>query len=501
MSRLSLASSGRRPVQVLYIALMYEFFGFNPLGYHTVNIVMIALAAVAFYLCLRELELSRSVALASPLLYALLPHYSVSRFWVSASQTNLHLALMFVSFYSLLRACRREPGAFAWMALSCLAMWLSILAYEVAVPLFIVAALFALYRTRAQKRGSPRMAFAIFALYCLSFGCVVALKAGSSSRVSVRGMTVHRIVSSGTRRLLDLDPAVNAYGLNIRQAIGVNFGTFGVGMPRIAWESASLGRGLLAGSLLIFGAVSFYLFTSLRITDWPAIPFWWRIIGSGFVMFAAGYSIFLVTSDIQFTPTGIGNRTSIAATIGVGLVFTGCAGLLSSSVHSGPGRILAFSIMVGLISAASFAVVSRVALDWEKAWTLQRSVLYDIRARFPGLPPGTTLILDGVCPYVGPAIVFENSADLAGALQILYRDPTLKADVVTPRLRFDASGVTSAMYDSEAHYRYGSSLLLFNRMEKLVVSLAEVATAERYFKRWNPTGCPPAHEGLGVKIF
>jgi len=44
--------------------------------------------------------------------------------------------------------------------------------------------------------------------------------------------------------------------------------------------------------------------------------------------------------------------------------------------------------------------------------------------------PGTTLILYGSCPCLGPAIVFESPWDFAGARKVLYRDPTLASDVL-----------------------------------------------------------------------
>jgi len=493
-----------RPVQILYIAMMYDSFGLNPLGYHIVNIVMIALASVGFYHCLTELQMPRPLALATPLIYSLLPHYSASRFWVSASQANLHMALMFLSSYSLMRACRRESGAYAWLALSCLAMWLSILAYEVAVPLFIVAPLLVLYRLRSKGKKSLRLVLVMCALYFLSFGFLVALKGVSSSRLAVVDAEGQQIVSFGIRRLFHLGLPADAYGLNIERAIAVNFGTLGLEMPRIAWKSVNMTGGLLAGSALFLVVVTLYLFATLAIHDWPSVFFWWSSVAAGLVMFATGYSIFLVTSDIQFTAAGIGNRIAIAATVGVALIFTGCTGLLTSSIRSERGRRLIFSVVVGLMSTASFAIVSRVAIDWAKAWPLQLAVLHDIRERLPKLPAGSSLILDGVCPYIGPAIVFENSDDLTGALQILYRDPKLKADVVTPRLKFGPLGVTTTTYDSVAHYPYGTDLLLFNRKENFVISLVDFATTQRYFERWNPTGdggCPPAHEGLGVRIF
>jgi hypothetical protein len=62
-----------RPTQVIYNAMLYMLFGLAPLGYHIVNIVVLATMTVLLYMVLRELGFSRPMAVAIPALYALLP--------------------------------------------------------------------------------------------------------------------------------------------------------------------------------------------------------------------------------------------------------------------------------------------------------------------------------------------------------------------------------------------------------------------------------------------
>ena len=93
-----------RPVQFLYLAALYKAFGTDPLGYHVVNTLVLAAGAVLFYLVLRRLGLSRVLALAVPLVYALLPHYSTNKLWMAAFQIGLSMTLYFLSLYADLRA-------------------------------------------------------------------------------------------------------------------------------------------------------------------------------------------------------------------------------------------------------------------------------------------------------------------------------------------------------------------------------------------------------------
>jgi hypothetical protein len=108
-----------------------------------------------------------------------------------------------------------------------------------------------------------------------------------------------------------------------------------------------------------------------------------------------------------------------------------------------------------------------------------------------------------VCPYVGPAIVFESSWDLQGALRLLYRDTTLQADVVTPNLRVEHDGLHTVLYGEDSRYPY-QRLLLFNVRGPSSDSIPDEEAARAYFARANPdrsNGCPPGRAGHGVRVF
>jgi len=128
-----------RPLKILHIAGLYWLFGTHPLGYHLVNTVVLMLNAVLFYLGLRLMNRRRVLCLAAAALYALLPHYSTTRFWMYGFAANLSMALYFLSLYSDLRALSAQSvHLWVWKLVSFLSIAVSLLFYEIALPLFLL---------------------------------------------------------------------------------------------------------------------------------------------------------------------------------------------------------------------------------------------------------------------------------------------------------------------------------------------------------------------------
>jgi hypothetical protein len=131
-------------------------------------------------------------------------------------------------------------------------------------------------------------------------------------------------------------------------------------------------------------------------------------------------------------------------------------------------------------------------------------MLADVAQHFPSIPHGTTLILDGVCPYIGPGIVFECFWDVGPALNILYHDWTLKGDVVSPRLKVEDRGLVTTIFSAVRYYPYSQDLMIYNYRRKLVERLTNAETTRRYFETVDRThghDCSPATEGYEVSIF
>lgn len=145
-----------------------------------------------------------------------------------------------------------------------------------------------------------------------------------------------------------------------------------------------------------------------------------------------------------------------------------------------------------------------IASHWVVAYQRETEILNAIRARFPTLPKGGTFILDGTCPYIGPAIVFESNWDLAGALKLLYRDPDLKADVVTPQLEIRQDGLRTTLYGEPTDYTYGPNLIIYDIRHDIARRLSDQHSAEAYFIEVSDnleSRCAWGHTSIGVPIF
>lgn len=502
-----------RPAQVLYFALLFWLFGAEPLGYHLVNAAVLLCAVLLLYLALRELGLPRLVTLSTPAIYALLPHYATDRFWVAAFQAGLSMALYFLSLYADLRTLRAGAAArWGWKLLSLGAMLVAGLAYEVVLPLFLLNALLIwwLGRPRAGGRARPlglgvRAALAGSGLALLA--ALLGFKALVTTRLDTSAGVVERTLTLAYRAV-DLNPDDLDRGLNIRQALTTSYGELVFGMPAAVWSilrerpalptlitAAAIGL-LVCGYLLWAGATTPRPLPDSRLE--LLRPLAW-----GTLLFGLGYAIFLSASQVQFAATGIGNRTAIAAAVGVAFSLVGGLGWASAVLMSGAWRLRLYCLLVGLLCAGGFLLIDRLAGYWAEAYQRQREVLAAIERRFPALPDGSTLLLDGVCPYAGPAIVFESHWDLAGALQVLYRNPSLRADVVTPNLHIDDRAITTRIYDMQTAHPY-ERLFVYHAGQDVVFPLPDAAAARRYFATYNPDyrgGCPPGRPGFGVLVF
>ena len=110
--------------------------------------------AVMMHLVLRQLAIWRPLALALPIVFALLPHYSADRYWFAAFGYVLSMALFFLSLYADLRGADSVSNTLKWKLLALTALMASALNYEVAIPLFLLSTPLIALRYRALPPGS-----------------------------------------------------------------------------------------------------------------------------------------------------------------------------------------------------------------------------------------------------------------------------------------------------------------------------------------------------------
>jgi hypothetical protein len=485
-----------RPTQILYQAVLYALFGLRPLGYHIANMAVFTAMVVVLYMVLRELGFSRSVAVGISAIYALLPNYSTNRFWFAAFGYTLSMTCYLLSLYGDLKAIRRHPlrVLVTWKLVSLFGLLVAGFGYEIVIPLFVLNAVLVWFRARRLYNGGlperlgPAGSVLFLGSNLVMLALVVVYKAITAEGVGLAGSIPIHIV-----RL-------------VAGSVLMNYGMYGLGLPYAAGWSAQV----VAGPILAISvAVGLLVFGYLQFVSRPGRDHrlnreaWLRLGLGGLIIFGLGYAIFLTTGRIGFSSTGIGNRTAIAGALGMAICMVAGVGWFSNLLPAA-AFVRSFAGLIAAICLAGFLVNNALAVSWATAWPEEHTVLEEIRAALPALPSNSTLILHGVCPYVGPAIVYESNWDLAGALQAAYGDPTLKADVTTSNMVVEPYGLVTRIYSQTRVYRYGDRLFLFDYEGRRVVSLSDVRAAVRYLGGNHPRpprGCPGGSPGRGSQIF
>jgi hypothetical protein len=487
-----LTDYGVRPMQGLYLALLFDAFGRSPLGYHLINTTIIAVAVVLLYLVLVELRAGRSWAFAAALIFALLPQLSTVRAWYAAFQIPLSLVFALLAILAQLLGWR--SGRLGWAAAAVVATGLSLAAYEICAPLIAgFAAALLLLQIRAGLRDwrrtiAPAAVLAIFL-------CGIAFKL-LSSRASGTA-DIHRYLA-GAYQLIrpDYDWRVDS-GLNLFAAANL----YAWMIPR-DWACALWG--LLtgrSGAAVVGIAAPIAVLACWRLRkphsnhEMPLL----RLLLIGVAAFLLGHATFVIVPAILFTPSGIDNRVLVAAATGYAMIL---AALVALAARAAPARLRngGFTIAIVVLALAEVARLETIDGYWAQAPDRQNQVLAAARTDLARLPAGSTVILDGVCPYYGPAVVFEAPWDTGPALgHALGRE--VSGDTVSPRMSLTPTGIATSIYKQPALYPYGPRLFAYNPRLHLLAPLTDAAAARRYFSTGRPPmRCPKGYVGHGVVV-
>jgi hypothetical protein len=488
-----------RPVQAFFLTSLYRTFGTNPLPFHLVNNTALIVGVICFYLVLVELGLPRIMSVAVSLLYGLLPHYSADRFWIAAMQATVSMALYFGSLYAELRAAAYPRARWAWWTLATAARVLCVLAYEVFLPLLLVNPVIAWISAR-RRTAPPRER------WLRPSGLLIQLALAAL----ILAPAVMYKMSFTTRPAASISWEEHLrWGWRVYQgATSIAASDLGVLLPRAAWRlwHSSPSIPALAVSL-VSGLLAYGYLARTAGEDNGKRP--WRrglgLVWVGLVTFWAGYAACVAARTAGHTPTGIGNRIAIAAAVGVALVWVGCTSLATMWIPNAMARRRAFAAITAALYAICVFINASLGAFWAEAYRRGVHVIASIKREYPEFPGPGSLIIDGVCPYVGPAVVFESSWDLTGALQVLYGQRGLNGDIITPSMTVTDNGLVASFYSGTivTNYPY-VQMSIFNVPRGLSMSVRDATDVRRYLDTYNPdrtSGCAIGTAGEGVAVF
>jgi hypothetical protein len=490
-----------RPVQIANLALNYKLFGLNQAGYHAASAVYLGLLSVSLYLAVRKLNGDRWLACNFALVFSVLPHYLTDRVWFSSQQALLCMIFALLGLCALLNATQPEkPRRAMWTILSAICFILSVLAYEIAIGLILAALAIAAWRKISARPVSLRQILPLVAIPAGVTGLVLLVflaKAMLQVRVPLADRSLWRFIGHLPRDIATCTTEMVKFDLWI----------YFLHMPRVLvnlYRRSALNHLAWIVAISIALGVTAYQWQFVKSSTIPSRRMSFRLLALTVVLFLLGYALFF-SSGPDFTTSGLSNRITIAAALSAACFLIAVAALACSFLPASGSQAIAFSLAIGLICGVNSLAVSGLISFWANAAKKQLAALQSLAASQQVPPHGSTLLLDGFCPYDGPGIVFETGWDTTGAVRMTLHDFTLQADVVSPNLHFNDAEVQSIIYgELEYRYSYGSRLFVFNSKSRILTPLLskeDVLTYIRQSSQASGTGCPPAREGDGEKIF
>ena len=498
-----------RPVQFLLLSGLYRLFGLAPLPYHVAQLAIVLTAVGLLYLLLRRLGVAPAGASAAALLWGILPHHSTARVWVAAAQIPLSAAAFFAHALALLRAADSGGGRrAAWLAAAFAAALVSLLSYEIFLPLLLAMPLLVHWRFRSEAgrgaagaggravespggpiegTGAPILArrrpfVGGAALWLPSWGAAalgLALKAAFSERVG--SATVVQRVGRGARTYWRILPE-HLYELGVR-------------LP-ITYVDALRDVGLAAQAGPILAAMLTFFYLRKRPLGTPPVGAV-GLMGAAAATYFLGYAMAFLTGGVGTATLGPANRTAVASSIAVALLLTGAAWGLA---RRAPRPSLIYAGVIGTAVFAFGGIDAAVNAGWGEAARRQEVLLGDLRVALAGESRARTVLIGGVCPYVGPAAVMVSDWGATGAVRLALGRPEIRADVVSPTTRVATDVVVTELMGSENRYPF-TGLYGFDAVAGTARALPDSAAAARFVEAASGASRCPARPREGGPLF
>ena len=403
-----------RPVLVLYVPLTYFVFGTDISAHLVWTAFLSVLAASLFYAVLRTLDVPWYHAWLIAALTVVFPWSDSTRLWVTANQLMLSISLLMAGFLASLIGLKREQ--WQWHALAVPLFLLSILTYEVALPLIASSGL--LYWAVSDWRQA-RWRWALD----VSAALAGAVWVGTHSVREASGLGgdidhLEKIVTEGGMLL---------------------------GRAAIALGPARTTLALVALALVIAVGVAFCLALPGRFAGgekgWGLRQ--WLYLTLGGLAFAALAWVMFIPADPYYTPSvfGMTNRVNGLAAFGLVLVVYGVCGIVGSLVGQLRPRsswlATGATLTLGAILLSSYTHVLRRHIQiWDTAYVAEKTAMKRMRAQLPNLPSGTTVFTSAYPANQTLGVpILATTWDLNGMVKLEYDDDNLSAYPLVPGLK------------------------------------------------------------------
>lgn len=402
-----------RPLLILYMPLKLYAFGDHTSLELIWAVALSVIVATLLYAILRNFGLPWHHAWVVAALTLAYPWSDSARLWVVASASTLAISLAFGGILVALRGLERRSWRLHVLALLLYAA--SILAYELSLPL--IAAAGVLYVLRAGWTREVRIRWAA--------DLVVVVVTGWWD-----GAHTTRTISSLSGDLTHLKQIVVAGGTMLGRSL-YPLGPHGYTTTALVLIAAVFTAGTLA---LLWGRRSGEETSHRHEEGVWGLRHWLALGAAGILLAALGW-VMLIPADPYYTPAiyGITNRINALSGLGLVLALYAAGGVVVSLVGRFvplDRRLLATSIVgLGICLGAAYVHVLERHIDlWDQAYAVEKRGMERIKATFPGLPPGSTVIAADYPANETLGVPILNSGmDLNGMIKLAYDDGSLSA--------------------------------------------------------------------------
>ena len=474
-----------RPLAAVYLGVSEWFVGSNPHLHALFGLITHVLACGAVYWLLRRWSMSWWEAGLVTALFLLYPYSDSTWLWFAITQSNLSTAFAAWGLIALTGALAAGGRKGAWLqALAVVLMAASVLTYESASLVMIVATLVLATRSAYVRLGDRRTA------------ATLAIDAARRAAPCVIAVILALLIP----RIGGLLPGVDPHtGLSRSAEIDHARTMAGQAVTLAANSSVPFGsphRNVVIPILLLIVIVALLVWwrapsgSELRsqLQRWLG----WGVAGA--VVIAAAYLVF-VNTDVSYVPLGVGeyNRTNAVAAIGYCLAIFAAARIVGVLLTAGrsPTMAAAITAALGIALAVGYADLTRTDIGhWDRAGEDQRAQLQTL-SRIVGRPaPGTTMyVYGGTGTTAVNVFAFRVTWDLNGAVRLHWNEPSISAYPIFAGTTFVCGRTT--MYPSsfgngdgisqQAAYGHALFVDLRNGKRALIASQAQCRSAQRSF--------------------
>jgi len=402
----------RRPVGALYLTLIFTLLGGHLKLLLALSAALHFLTAACLYAILRELRFRWVDATAIAVLVLLFPYADSTWLWATESLASFAIVCVLLGSLLNLRAAAAHTQHRALLHVAGLAsIAAGMLTYELVLPLALASG--ALYFTKKP----PRQALRVWLTDLVVFGIVIVVFTLHLIPV-LHGSDVHEVVGFAEMRkhihlIASQFPTLLAYSL-------IPFGT-PAGASGVVLVLSVAALALVVALLLNFKSHARGLL--LR---------WLAVLACGIAVVALGY-IALIPSSTYYVPLqpGASNRINAVAAIGYAIAAYAVAMLIATLAFRDlpRSRELIGGLAVLVVAVIGVGYSHRVDADkaaWHQSGVAQQAILTTLRAHLPTPQRGASVITIDAPVESAPGVpIFEHTWDLAGAVQLIWSDPTL----------------------------------------------------------------------------